>query len=86
MLSHLAKDGAKYVRNTHFSGQRPKLCRSAFLVLLIMLVVGDAANCTIRGFRDSGADEVVEVKGNGSIRDSLVPVGTLTRLIWKVIK
>jgi hypothetical protein len=53
-------------------------------VLLIILIVSDAAYCAIRGFRDSGADEVVEVKGNGSIRDSLVPVGALT--ICKAVK
>ena len=51
-----------------------------------MLIVGDAAYCAIRGFRDSGADEVVEVKGYGSIRDSLVPVGTLARPICKAVK
>jgi hypothetical protein len=51
-----------------------------------MLIVGDAAYCAIRGFRNSGADEVVEVKGNGTIRNGLVPVGMLTRPICKGVE
>ena len=61
-LSHLSKDGVEYIRDTHFSGQRTKLCRGALLVLLIMLIISDAAHRAICGFRYSGPDEMVEVK------------------------
>jgi len=61
-LSHLSKDGAEYIRDTHFSGQRTKLCRSALLVLLIMLIISDATYRAVCGFRYSGPDEMVEIK------------------------
>lgn len=55
-------------------------------MLLIILIVGDTTYRAIRGFRDSSANEVVDVKGNGTIRDGLVPVGTLTRPFCKVVE